>query len=121
MDTPQLTGNVPPSSSPKGNDKIWTVLSHLSFFLGVPFILPLVVYLVMRKESEYVAENAREALNFHISVLIYSICCIPLVFIIIGVPLLVVIGISSLILAVVAAVKASDGLCYRYPLTLRLV
>ena len=87
----------------------------------MPFILPLVAYLVMRKESEYVAENAREALNFHISVLIYSICCIPLVFIIIGVPLLVVMGISSLILAVVAAVKASDGLCYRYPLTLRLV
>jgi hypothetical protein len=121
MDTPQLTGNVPPSPPPKGNDKTWTVLSQLSFFLGVPFILPLVAYLVMRKESEYVAENAREALNFHISVLIYSICCIPLVFIIIGVPLLVVMGISSLILAVVAAVKASDGLCYRYPLTLRLV
>jgi uncharacterized Tic20 family protein len=121
MDTLQLQGNAPPSPIPKGNDKIWTVLSHLSFFIGVPFLLPLVVYFVMRKESEYVAENAREALNFHISVLIYSICCVPLVFIFIGAPLLVAIGISSLILAVVAAVKASDGLCYRYPLTLRLV
>lgn len=121
MDTLPLTGNVPPSAPPKGNDKIWTVLSHLSFFLGVPFLLPLVVYLVMRQESEYVAENAREALNFHISVLIYSICCIPLLFILIGYPLLVVLVISSLILAVKAAVKASNGLCYRYPLTLRLV
>jgi uncharacterized Tic20 family protein len=35
----------------------------------------------MRKESEYVATNAREALNFHVSVLIYAVCCIPLVFI----------------------------------------
>jgi uncharacterized Tic20 family protein len=96
-------------------------LSHLSFFLGVPFLLPLIVYLVMRKDSEFVAENAREALNFHISVLIYSLCCMPLVFILIGVPLLVTLGVASLILAVVAAVKASDGLCYRYPLTLRLV
>ena len=87
----------------------------------MPFLLPLVVYLVMRKDSDYVAENAREALNFHITVLIYSICCLPLTVIIIGVPLLIVIAISSLILAVVAAVKASDGLCYRYPLTLRLV
>jgi len=121
MDTSQLTGNVPTSLPPKGSDKIWTVLSHLSFFLGVPFLLPLVVYLVMRKDSDYVAENAREALNFHITVLIYSICCLPLTVIIIGVPLLIVIAISSLILAVVAAVKASDGLCYRYPLTLRLV
>jgi uncharacterized protein len=110
-----------PQSTPKGSDKIWSVLCHLSLFLGVPFLLPLIVYLVMRKDSEFVAENAREALNFHISVLIYSLCCIPLVFILIGVPVLVALGVASLILAVVAAVKASDGLCYRYPLTLRLI
>jgi len=106
---------------PSGNDKIWSILSHLSAWLGVGFILPLVVYLAMRKESAYVAENAREALNFHISVLIYGICCIPLVFVFIGVPLLIALAIGSLVFAIIAAVKASDGECYRYPLTLRLV
>jgi uncharacterized Tic20 family protein len=105
----------------KGNDKIWSMLCHLSALLGVGLILPLVVYLAMRRESEYVAANAREALNFHLSVLIYSLCCIPLVFILIGIPLLLLIGLGSLILAIIATVKASDGLCYRYPLTLRLV
>ena len=74
--------------APKGSDKIWSMLSHLSALLGVGFVLPLVVYLAMRKESEYVATNAREALNFHISVLIYAVCCIPLVFILIGIPML---------------------------------
>ena len=56
--------------APKGSDKIWSMLSHLSALLGVGFVLPLVIYLAMRKESGYVAANAREALNFHISVLI---------------------------------------------------
>ena len=107
--------------TPKGSDKIWSMLSHLSAWLGVGFVLPLVVYLAMRHESEYVAANAREALNFHISVLIYSLCCIPLVFILIGIPLLLVLGFGSLVLAIIATIKASDGLCYRYPLTLRLV
>jgi uncharacterized Tic20 family protein len=97
------------------------MLSHLSALLGVGFVLPLAVYLAMRKESEYVAANAREALNFHISVLIYALCCIPLVFILIGIPLLIVLGLGSLVLAIIATVKASDGQCYRYPLTLRLV
>ena len=105
----------------KGSDKIWSMLSHLSALLGVGFVLPLVVYLAMRHESEYVAANAREALNFHISVLLYSLCCIPLVFIVIGIPLLLVIGLGSLVLAIIATIKASGGLCYRYPLTLRLV
>ena len=114
-----MTDIAPPV--PRGNDKIWTILCHLSFFVGLPFLLPLVVYLAMKDDSAYVRENAREALNFHISVLIYSLCCLPLVFLVIGIPLLVIIGIASLILAVVAAIKASDGQCYRYPLTLRLV
>ena len=109
------------SLAPKGSDKIWSMLSHLSALLGVGFVLPLVVYLAMRKESEYVAANAREALNFHITVLIYALCCIPLVFILIGIPLLIVLGLGGLVLAIIAAIKASNGLCYRYPLTLRLV
>src|SRR6185436_19402948 len=118
METLPLTDGPLP---PKGSDKIWSMLSHLSALLGVGFVLPLVVYLAMRKESEYVATNAREALNFHISLLIYSLCCIPLVFILVGIPLLIVLGLGGLVLAIIAAIKASDGLCYRYPLTLRLV
>src|SRR6266481_4681333 len=88
-------------AAPKGNDKIWSILCHLSTFIGVGFILPLVVYLAMKGESEYVRGNAREALNFHISVLIYCICCIPFVFIIVGIPMLIVIAFASFILAIV--------------------
>src|SRR6266536_3957494 len=104
------TTNAP--RAPKGSDKIWSMLRHISALLGVGFVLPLVVYLAMRKESEYVAANAREALNFHISVLIYAVCCIPLVFILIGIPLLIVLGLGSLVLAIIATIKASDGQCY---------
>ena len=118
MQTPPLT-DAP--LAPKGSDKIWSMLSHLSALLGVGFVLPLVIYLAMRKESEYVATNAREALNFHISVLIYTLCCIPLVFLLVGIPLLIVLGLGSLVLAILATIQAADGLCYRYPLTLRLV
>jgi len=107
--------------APAGNDKIWSMLSHLSALFGVGFILPLVVYLAMRRESEYVAANAREALNFHISILIYVLCCIPLAFILIGIPMMILIGLGSLVFAIIATVKASNGECYRYPLTLRLV
>jgi uncharacterized Tic20 family protein len=109
------------SAQPRGNDKIWSMLCHLSALFGVGFILPLVVYLAMRHESEYVACNAREALNFHISILIYVLCCIPLMFILIGMPMAILIGLASLVFAIIAAVKASNGQCYRYPLTLRLV
>ena len=110
-----------PPQMPRGNEKIWSILSHLSALIGVGLLLPLVVYLAMKGDSDYVAANAKEALNFHLSLLIYCMCCIPLIFVVIGVPLLILIGTASLILAIVAAVKASDGGCYHYPLTIRLV
>jgi len=110
-----------PAPAPRGNEKIWSILSHLSSLIGVGLLLPLVVYLAMKGESEYVANNAKEALNFHLSLLIYGLCCIPLIFVLIGILLLVLIGIASLVLAIVAAVKASDGGCYHYPLTLRFI
>jgi uncharacterized Tic20 family protein len=108
-------------AQPTGNEKIWSMFSHLSALIGLGIILPLVVYLAMRRESEYLAQNAREALNFHISIYIYGLCCIPLAYILIGIPMLILLGVFSLILAIVATVKASDGGCYRYPLCLRFV
>ena len=117
----ETTSSIYAPLAPTGNDKIWSMLSHLSALFGVGIILPLVVYLAMRHESEYAASNAKEALNFHISVFIYAICCIPLTFILIGIPLLIILGLGSLVLAIIATVKASDGHCYHYPLTLRLV
>jgi hypothetical protein len=113
---------TPPALSARGNDKIWSMFCHLSVFLGIGILLvPLVIYLAMKDESEYVAANAREALNFHISVMIYGVCCILLCLVFIGIPLLIILGLSMYILAIVATIKASDGGCYRYPLTLRLI
>ena len=118
METVSITDSV---YEVKGNDKIWSMLSHLSMLFGLGILLPLVVFLAMRKESEYVVANAKEALNFHISVYIYALCCLPLAFLLIGIPLMIIVGLGSLVLAIIAAIKAADGKCYRYPLTLRLV
>jgi len=108
-------------AGPPGQEKIWTILCHLSAWFGLALLLPLVVYLAMKEDSDYVAANAKEALNFHLSVLIYSLCCVPLMFVFVGIPLFFIIWIGALICAIIAAVRASDGGCYHYPMTLRLV
>ena len=113
--------DTPPLSPVSGNDRLWSVLCHLSGFLGVPLLLPLVVYLVMKQDSDFVAAHSKEALNFHLSLLIYCLVIIPLCFIgvgfLIGGSLLIVYA----ILSIVAAIKTSENLLYRYPLTIRFV
>jgi uncharacterized Tic20 family protein len=53
--------------------------------------------------------------------LIYSVCCIPLVYVCIGIPLLLALGLASFICAIIAAIKASEGAFYFYPLTIRFI
>jgi hypothetical protein len=121
MDTlPTVPPPVPPTTM-SSDDKLWAILCHLSLLLGVGFLFPLVVYLVKRQDSPIAAEHAKEALNFHISIYLYGIASVLLCAILIGIPLLMALIVGSVVCAIIACVKASEGQLYRYPLTIRLV
>ncbi len=114
-------------AAPTENERTWGMLAHLSALAGlvVPLIGivlgPLVVWLAKRDESEFVAAHAKEALNFNISVLLGAILCMLLMLVFIGVLLGTALFIAWLVMTLVAAIKASEGHPYRYPVTLRLV
>jgi uncharacterized protein len=114
-----MTDTPPPVL--RSDDKLWIVLSHLSLLLGVGILLPLIVYLVKKDESPVLGSNAKEALNFHISVYLYALICVPLLLVLIGIPLILVVGIGAIALSIVAAVRTANGSDYRYPLTIRFV
>lgn len=102
------------------DERSMAILTHvLSIFFS--FIPALVIYLVKKDESPYVAEHAKEALNFQISLLIYVVISIPLCLLIIGIFMLIAIGIGSLVLYIIAAVKAADNVLYRYPFSIRFI
>ncbi len=106
--------------TPTSDEKTMAMLSHI-LTLVAGFIAPLVIYLIKRDESPYVRKHAAESLNFQISVAIYAVVSIPLIFIIVGVFTLIAIGILAFVLAIVATVKANEGQFFKYPLTIRLV
>ena len=115
---------LPPPPMPvpsQGNDKLLIILCHVSPFLGVWFLLPLIVYLAKRGESELVTAHAREVLNFHLSLVLYSICAIPLIFVLIGIPILLALAAMGFICAIIGALKASEGGFFIYPLTIRFL
>jgi uncharacterized Tic20 family protein len=102
------------------------VAAHLSTLAGlvVPFgsiIGPLAVWLTRRDRDPFIDDTGREALNFGISIAIYGLVALVGALMLVGIPLLIVGVIVWVVLASLAAVKASQGQAYRYPLTLRLV
>lgn len=122
-----MTEDAPASPGEVSKDaRTWGMLCHLSalsvLITGVGILLgPLVVWLLKRNDFPFVDDQGKESLNFQITMAIAFAFCIPLCFIGVGFLLLPIVGIVDIVLTVTAAIRASDGIAYRYPFALRLV
>lgn len=104
----------------RSEDTLLALAGHLSWVVGLPIAVPLVIYLV-KQGNPFVRLHAAEALNFHITTAIYAAIAFVLLLVLIGFVLLPVLGLFFLVCSVLAAVAAGQGRTYRYPLTLHLI
>jgi uncharacterized Tic20 family protein len=125
MNTSVTQSSMPAASTTK-DERTWAMLCHLSTLAGfvIPFgniAGPLVIWMIKKDEFPLVDDQGKEALNFQISMTIYVIASIILIFLLVGIPLLIGLGLFDLIVTVIAAINANDGVKYRYPLCIRFV
>ena len=129
MDAPIPTTATPPAL-PAKDERLWATLAHLSafaiYFTGIGHLVgPLVIWLAKRSGNPFIDDQGREALNFQITWTIMMVAnCILFITIIgavIAVPLFYVLPVYHVVCMIIAAIKANDGVAFRYPLTLRLI
>lgn len=116
-----------PGAAPTDNERTWGMLAHLAAFAGLVLPLvgnilgPLLVWYSWRERSTFVGEQALESLNFNISVTIGALVCGLLTLVFLGFLLGAALSVAWLALTLIAAIRASEGVSYRYPFSLRLV
>lgn len=111
-----------PLYAPNSDERILAILSHiLAIVPGIGILGPLVIYLLKKDESGFVEANAKESLNFQITIYLAYIISGILIFAIIGFVLLAILGILNVILVIIATIKASENRIYRYPFNMRLI
>jgi uncharacterized Tic20 family protein len=95
------------------DDKLWAMLAHFSPLIGLGIIGPLVIMIMYKDKSKFVARHAREALNFDITMLLISLvtCGIGMI---VAAPM-------SLIFHIIGGLAANKGEEYQYPMTIRLI
>lgn len=106
--------------------RMWAMFCHLAglaaFLPMAPLlggvIAPLIIWQIKKDDFAFVDEQGKEAVNFQVSILLYTLL---LCFTCIGIVLLPVVGIFDMVFLLIAAVKANDGVHYRYPLTIRFI
>ena len=106
--------------NPSNDERNIATITHLA---GTLFsIIPaLIVWVLKKEDSEYIAMQAKEALNFQITVLVAQLIAGILVWILIGFLLLPIIWLVNIVLCIIAAISTSRGESYRYPICLRLI
>ena len=126
------TSSSPPSPLPVGVPAVpgvrtWSALCHASALLGVflhfpgHLIPPLIIWLAKREDSPEIDAHGKEAVNFQISMLIYNVVAAIFCLVLVGFAFLAILWILNAVFVIIAAIQASDGKFYRYPMTIRFI
>lgn len=131
---PTPPSETPPIGGPGSEERQWAMFAHLSSLLGAlltggigVFIGPLVIWLIKKETMPFVDDQGKEALNFNITIAIVGVALFLLTVITFGIGILLTlpvglaVTVAWLVLTIIAAIKSSEGVSYRYPLTLRLI
>lgn len=129
---------------PTHEEKNSALFAHLASFgsLIFPFgniIGPMIVWLIKKDQSEFVDEHGKESLNFQITYTIIILILVGLgvgsaissglndsdggiaISLILFVTLIIFYALFALVLIIIAAVKASKGEMFRYPMSIRFI
>jgi uncharacterized Tic20 family protein len=135
MTDEQIPAPQPPSPMSDADRKNWAMAAHLSSlvgFVGIPSLVgPLVVWLAKKDNDAYVAAHSLHALNFNISVLIYTIVgsmalglfgLITLgIGLLLAIPVVIIAFVVWVVLVIQGGLAASRGEQFRYPMTIDFV
>jgi len=126
------------SEAANSDERGWAMATHLCGLLWVlgsgglifpPFgglalftiLGPLIILSAKGQSMPFAASQARESLNFQITVWLLGLVFALLTVVLIGFLLLWILGVVNLVFVIIAAIRVSDGTPYRYPFCLRLV
>ena len=118
---------APVNVSAIANARTWAAFIHASALLGVfihfpgHLLGPLILWLIKRDDSPELDAHGKEAVNFQISMLIYNAIAAVFCLVLVGFIFLAILWILNAILVIIAAIQASDGKFYRYPMTIRFI
>jgi uncharacterized protein len=109
----------------EADQKQWAMIAHLGGLLAIVPVIALLpsvlIYAIYGSRGEFVRDQAREAMNFQITVLIVYVVARILASLPPFPSLVLLVWAFSLVFSIIGAMAANQGQRYRYPLTFRFI
>jgi uncharacterized protein len=98
-------------------------LGGLAIIIGgwLGWVPALIIWLVFKDRGQFTNTEAKEALNFQITIAIAIIVGYITAFIVIGILIVIAAGVLSIVFSILGYLKAKDGIAYRYPFAIRFI
>jgi uncharacterized protein len=96
----------------------WGMILHLSLLLSfsaVGIVVPILIWQLKKSDLPGLDEHGKNAVNWIISAFIYSIVGFILIPVLVGIPILSILGILTVVFPIIAAIKANSGEAWKYP------
>lgn len=119
---PPYAGYAQPQPQPMNpaDEKLWATLVHVGgIFFG--FLPALIGYLVLKDRGPFVRSQTATALNFQLTLLIAEVVGYILMIVFVGFLIVPAVYVIRIVFSIIAAIKANQGLWYRYPLSITFV
>ena len=118
-----MSENLPDQSSQK-DQNTWAMILHFSIFSGfiIPMaglIAPIIIWQIKKSEMPGIDAHGKVVTNWIISSIIYGIVSIILSAVVIGIPLLLLLGVLTIIFPIIGGIKANNGEVWEYPITIK--
>lgn len=110
----------PTDAIPSNDDKNIATISHLGGTV-FSFVPALIVWILKKDDSAFIADQAKEALNFQITMILAQFIAWIFAWILIGFFFMFIFWVFNIVFCIIAAISTSKGETYRYPFALRLI
>ena len=90
----------------------------LTIFFG---FIPGLVFFLLKKDDEYVLDQATEALNWSVTAILGYIAGFILSFIVVGALVILAVTIATLVFCIMGAIATSSGKPFRVPFAIRFI
>ena len=118
--------NPQPYNNDEQEIRQWAMFLHLSQLAGyilplLGLVVPIIIWQSKKDQFPILDVHGKNVINWIISELIYGAICFVLVFVVIGIPLLGILGILAVVFPIIGGIRANNGEVWRYPLTIEII
>jgi len=113
-----------PATAAPGANRSYAAILHLVTLPVIPFgvVVFFILWFVKRDEDRFVDAVGRYILNYVVSYFLFALLCVPFILVFgLGLVGLFVLWLCGLVCPIIGAIRASDGIAYEYPFSIRIL